>query len=146
MSSAEVTIGLVCISAPALRPLLKKLSGGRTKSSSASSTDQESGARSIRHKSGSVALVFLPRPEKLKSRSRIRSDDSVEQFRPNDVNRTITEIGCTGSEENGYTYGGHQDHDQTSENDCEDHAGFVVGCSHGILRKMEVAVTVSDRV
>lgn len=152
--SAEVTIGLVCINAPALRPLLQKFSGNMlSKSSSrASSVDQESGTTGSSGRAGSIALGSIQRPEKVKARSRNRDDSSssVEQFRPNDINRTITEIGTT-SETDGYGHEGewqdhqHQHHhDQTGESGAEDHAGCE--CNFGILRKMEVAVTVSDRV
>lgn len=139
--SAEVTIGLVCINAPALRPLLKRLSGNISKSPDNSTTDD---TRSSGYRGESTALGRIQRPDKSKSRSRSRDDgtSSVEQFRPNDVNCTITEIGTEG-----HGYAGCQYHDQFGENgggDIED--SIECECTHGILRKMEVAVTVSDRV
>ncbi|KAL0636605.1 hypothetical protein Q9L58_004450 [Maublancomyces gigas] len=138
---AEVTIGLVCINAPALRPLLKRLSGNTSKPSDKSTVDTRSSGG---YRGGeSIALGPIQRPDKTKSRSRSRDDgtSSVEQFRPNDVNCTITEIG---TEEHGYV--GCQYHDQVGENSSDHEDSIGCECTHGILRKMEVAVTVSDRV
>lgn len=139
-SSAEVTIGIVCVSAPALRPLMKKIRGRKRgiETQHKSATDPgpvtKSGGTKV-----SFALGSLKRPEKSKVRLNTRENSSVEQFRPNDVNRTITEIEAG----EGHRY--ERCHDDTSENDSEDRGEFVVG-GHGILRRMEVAVTISDRV
>lgn len=140
-NSAEVTIGLVCINAPALRPLLKRLSGNISKPSAGESTVDGTISE---YRGGSIALGSIQRPDKSKSRSRSRDDgtSSVEQFRPNDVNCTVTEIG---TEEHGHV--GCQYHDQVGENSGGYHEDSIgCECTHGILRKMEVAVTVSDRV
>lgn len=69
----------------------------------------------------------------------MRDDGSVEQFRPNDVNRTITEI------EVGEGYGYDGSRDGTGDTSGDDRGEFAVG-NHGILRRVEVAVTISDRV
>jgi hypothetical protein len=147
LAAAEAAMGIIAVSAPAIRPMLKGMNIHicslhiKTKSNRDSISDLRTTKTGANGTKSSFALGSIKRPEKSKVRLQMRDGGSVERFRPNEINRTITEIEAGQDLENQDDIRYDMGHDER-----EDFAPRPdSGGGQGIVRKMEVAVTISDR-
>ncbi|KAI5845875.1 hypothetical protein DFP73DRAFT_624790 [Morchella snyderi] len=147
LAVAEAAMGIIAVSAPAIRPMLKGMNVNicslqiKTKSNRDSISDLRTTKTGVNGTKSSFALGSIKRPEKSKVRLQMRDGGSVEQFRPNDINRTITEIEVGQDLENqddmrsDTEHGEREDFEPRPDSDDD----------QVIVKKMEVAVTISDR-
>ncbi|KAH8151400.1 uncharacterized protein LAJ45_04604 [Morchella importuna] len=147
LAVAEAAMGIIAVSAPAIRPMLKGMNIHicslhiKTKSDRDSISDLRTTKTGANGTKSSFALGSIKRPEKSKVRLQMRDGGSVERFRPNEINRTITEIEAGQDLENQDDIRGDTGHEERE--DFAPRPGS--GGGQVIVRRMEVAVTISDR-